>query len=736
MDANEILFRIEGEIFPINMGKLPSGTLFHLIMEMAKDFPDAYQENAYNLPNMKKKDFLLFYNYIHTGITPNYELVLENFPQFMLPEYHSYELSQVHEREMRANMYNLEYRDHPMRTDLYYRLIKYEDSITDNIYRCEEKNEEMIMTELRIIDNLQTALLVNHYLEKWNFLFDIPGVFIAGGSIFAALTQANYKDIDIFIYGGTYGEALNKTEQLCCLISNYSSLRQKPKSYEFPYRFGTIIRSQNAITIRAEKIFITELFNYEENVNENVPYPDIQIILRLYNSPSEVLHGFDVDCCSIGYDGKNVWLTQRALFSLINRYNTVNFDLMSPSYCDRLIKYAQRGISIRIPNFNNQLILKDKLSDYVMDGSTPTIPSNTPKLNLKGTMLPNYSIHTPCAVIPIQAPRSPMRAPRSLEPEIEPESELKSEVALSLRIYSELVTGKTGLEKLIIADRYYQINGLNTTKDYHNDTWFRILNERVHIQNMISDYETNGIFVMNSWKALWKSLHNRLMECIREKSLTTTEVKSFAWIYMNDRVNRNSLRLRESDITTALDFLADSFHNSDIYPLIQSYKLLSEKLINAGKGADIPINIGQNVLNEINLEDEVVDLNNLCSSFIVSRLSKINRPDDYDRATRTDRMNHYKYQKKIRKYLENMRIKKPSGESKISYIEMPLKDYNMVLSIDNDFYDLVQRLHSWDFPAKLEFKITFPGEQMTNTFHPTILTDRSQWYKSEYYNSN
>ena len=39
----------------------------------------------------------------------------------------------------------------------------------------------------------------------------------------------------------------------------------------------------------------------------------VQIILRVYHSPSEVLCGFDVDPCCVGYDGTTVWALPRAL---------------------------------------------------------------------------------------------------------------------------------------------------------------------------------------------------------------------------------------------------------------------------------------------------------------------------------------------------------------------------------------------------------------------------------------
>lgn len=47
---------------------------------------------------------------------------------------------------------------------------------------------------------------------------------------------------------------------------------------------GDIIRTKNAITI----------------IN-SYPYRHIQIIMRLYKSPAEVLMGFDIDSCTVGF---------------------------------------------------------------------------------------------------------------------------------------------------------------------------------------------------------------------------------------------------------------------------------------------------------------------------------------------------------------------------------------------------------------------------------------------------
>ena len=47
------------------------------------------------------------------------------------------------------------------------------------------------------------------------------------------------------------------------------------------------------------------------------------------------------------------------MFSIFNGYNTVNFDLLSPSYEYRLAKYGTRGIQIHVPNFERSLVNSD-----------------------------------------------------------------------------------------------------------------------------------------------------------------------------------------------------------------------------------------------------------------------------------------------------------------------------------------------------------------------------------------
>jgi hypothetical protein len=79
------------------------------------------------------------------------------------------------------------------------------------------------------------------------------------------------------------------------------------------------------------------------------PYRSVQIVLRLYSSPAEVLAGFDVDAPCCAYDGDRVWASPRAIIAMMRQSNTVDMTRRSPSYEVRLAKYASRGFEVYIP---------------------------------------------------------------------------------------------------------------------------------------------------------------------------------------------------------------------------------------------------------------------------------------------------------------------------------------------------------------------------------------------------
>ena len=99
------------------------------------------------------------------------------------------------------------------------------------------------------------------------------------------------------------------------------------------------IRTKNAITIASQ-----------------YPTRHVQIVLRLYRSISEILTGFDVDCSCFAYDGHQVYGTPRAIAAFVTQMNTVDLTRRSPSYENRLSKYAHRGFEVHWPQLDRQKV--------------------------------------------------------------------------------------------------------------------------------------------------------------------------------------------------------------------------------------------------------------------------------------------------------------------------------------------------------------------------------------------
>ena len=154
-------------------------------------------------------------------------------------------------------------------------------------------------------------------------------IIVAGGSLVNIITNNSGKlnDIDMFIYGLNNEDAKLKIDRVI------SSIKQKAIDMKYDTR---VYINKNVINIY---IFDTRKLL------------QVQIILRLYDTLAQVLVGFDVDCCAIAYNGKELLVTERGLCALKYRVNVANLKRRSPSYENRLIKYSFRGFDV-VTNFN------------------------------------------------------------------------------------------------------------------------------------------------------------------------------------------------------------------------------------------------------------------------------------------------------------------------------------------------------------------------------------------------
>ncbi|RDW70384.1 hypothetical protein BP5796_08781 [Coleophoma crateriformis] len=128
------------------------------------------------------------------------------------------------------------------------------------------------------------------------------------------------SDVDLFIYGLDEHQALEKIKLIERNIKD-SILHET-----------TTIRTKHAITIASQH-----------------PTRHVQVVLRLYDSISQIITGFDVDCACVAYDGKQVFAAPRAIAAFVTQCNTIDLTRRSPSYENRLSKYSHRGFEVHWP---------------------------------------------------------------------------------------------------------------------------------------------------------------------------------------------------------------------------------------------------------------------------------------------------------------------------------------------------------------------------------------------------
>ncbi|KAI0059327.1 ankyrin [Artomyces pyxidatus] len=172
-------------------------------------------------------------------------------------------------------------------------------------------------------------------------LLDWNNVVAAGGSVLACIEplpnaatvskramRKHYhdktfpsSDVDLFLWGMNAEQAERKINQI------YEAVRDS-----VPWDV-TCVRTKHTVSIHSQ-----------------YPYRCVQIVLRLYKSPAEILAGFDVDAPCCAYDGTRVWANPRAIVAIMRQANTVDMTRRSPSYEVRLAKYASRGFEVYIPS--------------------------------------------------------------------------------------------------------------------------------------------------------------------------------------------------------------------------------------------------------------------------------------------------------------------------------------------------------------------------------------------------
>jgi len=177
---------------------------------------------------------------------------------------------------------------------------------------------------------------------------DWSNVLVAGGMALTTLVHIDPSkddechvrdcDIDLYLYGLTPDEANRKIEEV----------------YD--------VWSKNLPPANQQKLVVKNA----KTINLLPSYPNrrIQIILKLLQSPTQILLNFDLDACAIGFDGSRVLMLPRFARAVETGYSVFTMDLIWGHHLGdrratqekRVFKYADRGFGLRIlPSYAKSL---------------------------------------------------------------------------------------------------------------------------------------------------------------------------------------------------------------------------------------------------------------------------------------------------------------------------------------------------------------------------------------------
>ena len=216
------------------------------------------------------------------------------------------------------------------------------------------------------------------FYGKYRFLqgVDLTNLLIAGGSVRSILLSGSEScDLDIFVYKiAKPSVAVERIEKFIqdiyftlTRIKNKSYMKEKLEQQQSNKNLSKADRTELEKKLSNDKTIYDKFLDLKmiamyngSTITLMVDDKKVQIILRLYNTKSEIIHGFDLGSSAVGFDGTNVIFTSLGKFCYENMVNIFDGTRRSTTYEYRLIKYFDYGFAIVLPNFN----IKKLRTDY------------------------------------------------------------------------------------------------------------------------------------------------------------------------------------------------------------------------------------------------------------------------------------------------------------------------------------------------------------------------------------
>ena len=205
---------------------------------------------------------------------------------------------------------------------------------------------------------------INEYFPFTNELLNkFKGHLVAcGGAITKTLIGRLYNldcDIDFFFYNLTIEEANElRLEVINFLIE------------QFTLKHREYVKFYVQRNVYVTTLYVALYDNLNDRYYEHVY--EYQFIHRIYPSIDSILGGFDLACCSIAYDGENLFSTPLGTWSIQHTSVIVDLQRRSTSYETRLKKYFRNGFTLILPGLTEQIFNKylvdpinDKYKEFI-----------------------------------------------------------------------------------------------------------------------------------------------------------------------------------------------------------------------------------------------------------------------------------------------------------------------------------------------------------------------------------
>ncbi|KAG2424968.1 hypothetical protein HXX76_014126 [Chlamydomonas incerta] len=183
------------------------------------------------------------------------------------------------------------------------------------------------------------------------------GIVLAGGCLESPLFRRGPKDYDLFIVlpGDQQPTEEQHTAQARTIILDTINAIRKHHSEEKVY-------------ISKCKPHVIDVIAFSEEEETRAHY---QIITRVYASLAQVVAGFDIDSCRLGYDGSVVRAHPTAFRAWKNKWNLYNATTLSTTALIRYYKKFDAGIGILVPGVDKEHI--DGITDKLVQRSKEEI---------------------------------------------------------------------------------------------------------------------------------------------------------------------------------------------------------------------------------------------------------------------------------------------------------------------------------------------------------------------------